>query len=481
MCVVAMAIVTVVPSRPRPSVDAAVSAPAGFDPAAVDRFVRSELHWSRVPGGAVVIVEGERVVYARGFGSGVTAHTRFRLGSSSKSFTALAIMQLVDGGRLTLDDPVQRLLPWFRVADGLDSSRITIRELLTHTSGLSHADGLRALGGDGSESTESLVRSLKSARLSHHPGSHFEYSNSNYEVLGLIVEAASGQPYEEYMASHVFAPLGMSDTSVGPDGARAQGYHSWFGLPVRTASPYLRAAVPAGFVTTTAADLGRYLTAQLNDGAVDGRAIVSPTAMATLHTPAVSAGQSGGGGQQYAMGWYVGPLGGEHAIWHHGNAFVSGSTLAVLRDHHAAVGVLTDEPMTFNLPSDRIARGITHILRGHHPDRPGWAANRLVFVIDTVFFLFTVLIAEVVLALRVGRAVLHTVVGAGAAAVAIIVLGALRHGLGSVSFAWRELPDATLILGAGSLVLLIAAAAHLVLAIARSVAGRRPGGGRAAV
>src|SRR5207302_561032 len=161
--------------------------------------------------------------------------------------------------------------------------------------------------------------------------------NANYEVLGLVVETVSGQSYERYLAEHVLAPLDMADSSAGPDGPVAAGHHSWFGFPQRTDLPYLRSAVPAGFVTTTATDLARYLIAQLNDGQLWGRAIVSPAGLGELQRPAVDTRQPFyGEPQAYAQGWSVGRVAGADAVWHHGHAFASSSPLALLPGSHAA-------------------------------------------------------------------------------------------------------------------------------------------------
>ena len=119
----------------------------GPDLAAVDRFVRSEMDAQRIPGLALGIVQRDRIVHVRGFGhvrqSGpeVTPQTPFLIGSVTKSFTALAIMQLSEAGRVQLDAPVQRYLPWWRVADPVASAQVTVRHLLYQVSGLSKATG----------------------------------------------------------------------------------------------------------------------------------------------------------------------------------------------------------------------------------------------------------------------------------------------------------------------------------------------------
>ena len=455
--------------------------PASFDARDVSRFVASEMRRSRIPAAAVAVVEGDRIVYVRGFGHAggrpVTGRSRFRLGSSTKSFTALAVMQLVERGLVALDAPVQRYLPWFRVADARASRLITVRELLTHTSGLSHQVGLRVLGGSGRQPLAAAVRGLRHVHLTHTPGTHFAYSNTNYEVLGLLVEVVSGETFAHYLAAHVFTPLGMGDTSASDDVPLVAGSHTWFGFPVPTRSPYLRAAVPAGFVSSTAADLAHYLVLQAGDGSYRGRAVVSPAGLAALHTPAVADAQVvNGHAQDYAAGWYVGIVGGEDAIWHHGNAFISTSTIAVLRNSHAAVAVLTNEAGFGTLPSDRLAIGVIHLIRGERPATAGRDAAVTTLALDTVLLGYAVVVIEALrgAARRPGRtaaSLVATIVVCGAVPAAVLL--GLHAYLGpSARFAWRQFPDGTAVLGIGS-ILLLAAGAVRVVRVMRVMRGMR--------
>jgi CubicO group peptidase (beta-lactamase class C family) len=167
---------------------AAPAAPANRPPdvAAIDRYVESEMDEQRIPGLALGIVHGDRILHVQGFGpanrSGpqVTAQTPFFIGSVTKSFTALAIMQLTEAGKVRLDSPVQRYLPWWRVADARASTRITVRHLLYQVSGLSKATGnAYATSGDTHDSAlEDRVRVLRSADLTAPVGTTWQYSNA---------------------------------------------------------------------------------------------------------------------------------------------------------------------------------------------------------------------------------------------------------------------------------------------------------------
>lgn len=239
-----------------------VARAASFEPdriAAIDAYVQSELSRADIPGAALVLVEGDRIVHVRGFGragpSGamVTPITPFKLGSVSKSITAVAVAELVEEGKVSFDAPARRYLPWFRVGASGASDRITVRELLTHTSGLPTSAGRRNFADrDASEGAlERAVRELSSVRLGHDPGTHFQYSNANYQTLGAIVEAASGLRFSRFVTERIFRPLGMSKSFAGaaaaiPQGA-AIGSRYWFGFNVTAPGvPSPRSLEPAG-------------------------------------------------------------------------------------------------------------------------------------------------------------------------------------------------------------------------------------------
>ena len=160
--------------------------PANFEE--VDAYVSTKMKELGIPGAALVIVQGDQIVHLKGFGvadgSGrpVTPQTPFFTGSTGKSITALAIMQLVEAGKIKLDAPVQTYLPWFRVADVKASEAITVRQLLNMTSGIPKSIGQEQIANtDLSDSAiENNVRALSKIELIAPPGERFEYSNSNY-------------------------------------------------------------------------------------------------------------------------------------------------------------------------------------------------------------------------------------------------------------------------------------------------------------
>ena len=261
--------------------------------ASIDSFVAEKMRSARIPGVSVAIVDGDRVVYLKGFGradaSGrpVTPQTPFLIGSVTKSMTSLAVLQLVDEHKVDLDAPVQRYIPWFRTADSSASARITVRHLLTMSSGLpqSYQTQLWTEGDD--RALERTVRHLRTAELTGQVGPATGYSNANYETLGLIIQAVSGMSYEEYLQQHVFAPLDMRNSFVSQEAARrrgmASGHRWWLGVPVPATLPYNRGELPAGYVIASAEDMSHYMIAELNDGRFGSASVLSPRGMALRH------------------------------------------------------------------------------------------------------------------------------------------------------------------------------------------------------
>ena len=256
-----------------------------IDMSTLNTFLEDKRCTLRLPGLAVAVVQDNRIVYLRGLGAAapgraMTLQMPLIVGSLSKSFTALAVMQLVEQGQINLDAPVQQYIPWFRVDDPDASARITLRHLLTHTSGISRYAGRELLAGRGGNMIEQSVRELCGLRLSKSVGSAFQYSNTNYLIAGLVVEMVSGQPFGLYVQQHIFNSLDMRHSYVTEQaallGGLACGHRWWFGVPLPYRAPYLDDALPAAFVAASAEDMGRYALALLSGGTLDGVSVLSP-------------------------------------------------------------------------------------------------------------------------------------------------------------------------------------------------------------
>lgn len=325
--------------RAQPAAEPVVEEPR-LDVQALDAFFQEAQQRHAIPGLAVAIVSARGPLYVRGFGvdgegNPITPRTPFRIASLSKSFTALAVLQLVDAGRIELDAPVQRYLPDFTVADRSRAAQITVRHLLQQVSGLNDAGYAQPL-----QSTDlaALTADLARARPFAQPGTQFAYFNPNYEVLGRLVEVVSGQPFDLYLQERVLAPLGLwstrGDSAAVPPVPR--GHLMPFRFAVPTDEP-LDPPLPSGGLISTADDMGRYLSMHLNNGSLGDTRLLSAEGIAHLHTPRQ-------GREGYAMGWFVRDGNAVPRVVEHGGALATyAAQMALLPDQGLAVALLYNE------------------------------------------------------------------------------------------------------------------------------------------
>ncbi len=343
----------------------------------IDSYVAARLERGRIPGAALAIVHGDSILHLRTFGiadpSGrpVVVETPFILGSTSKALTATAVMLLVDAGKLELDSPVTRYLPWFRAADAEASGKITVRDLLNHTSGLSEAAGRARLAerDTSAMALERHVRAVGDVRLVHTPGSAFEYSNTNYSVLGMIVQTVSGQSYESFIQEHLFNPLEMRGSFTAQGAAvragMATGYRYWFGYPkAASAMPFVRWAAPGGYLISNVSDLSHFLIAHLNQGSYAGTKVISAEGMRELHRPVAELSPN----LTYAMGWVAETGDEELVLWHNGSTPNFYSYMALLPESRLGVVFLANAVDLFVADQfDAIPRGVIALLLSKEP------------------------------------------------------------------------------------------------------------------
>lgn len=195
------------------------------DTAAVERFVTAQLRRTGLPGVSVAITRDDQVLHTGGYGhdsagAPVTARTPMRVASLSKSFTALAVMRLVEAGQVSLDNPVRSYLDDFRLADRRGAG-ITVRQLLNQTSGLTDAEFPESRRPRPPRSLQEAVAQMHVAHLDHDPGTRWQYHNPNYHVVARLVEVVSGEQFATYLRRHVLDPLGMTTTTIVDDTRQA--------------------------------------------------------------------------------------------------------------------------------------------------------------------------------------------------------------------------------------------------------------------
>lgn len=358
--------------------------------AAIDAYVRGEMRAASIPGLAFGIVKDGAVVHLAAFGSAgssgqaMTPQTPTNIGSVGKTITALAIRQLINAGKIDIEAPVQQYVPWFRTADPEASARITVRNLLEHKSGFATADGQAvAMFRDG-PSNEDLGRGLASVSLDRPVGSTFEYSNLNYLMLGLVVQYASGQPYEDYVRQKIFAPLGMRHSYFSVDEARqnglADGHRLIFGLPIPAVEPFPGGLAATGYHFSCAEDMAYYLAAFANHGRYQDISIVSPD------------GKSAGADLDYGIDWDpLQSIPEGFTPGHSGANLTYTSGLLFIPAEHLGVVVLANVNPSQAVPIAKnaftIALDVLRMALGAPRTTPAPAASHIYLVIDGILLL----------------------------------------------------------------------------------------------
>ena len=256
-------------------------------------WIEGQIAYRGLPGIAVGVVADQDLVWATGFGyadveakRAMTPATKFRMASHSKLFTATAIMQLREQGKLSLDDPVTKYLPWFQVKRiEAEDAPITIEELLTHSSGLPREAG--AHWSTWEFPTDQQVRDLiRERQAAFAPEVRWKYSNLAYTLAGMIIEQVSGQRWADYVGKNIFEPLGMSESSVDQNaGGMAKGYGRRMPDGSREPIPFVdsRGMAAATGITSTVEDMAKFVSAQFRKGARGGRQILGTASLREMH------------------------------------------------------------------------------------------------------------------------------------------------------------------------------------------------------
>ncbi|MET4559569.1 CubicO group peptidase (beta-lactamase class C family) [Lysinibacillus parviboronicapiens] len=240
----------------------------------IEQFVEAQRAISKIPGLSLVIVEKGETVYQKGFGYAnvedkipVTAQTLFEIGSTTKAFTGLAILQLEKEGLLERTDDVRKYIPWLELTYNGQVRTITINQLLYHTSGIASNTIAHIPESEADNAIELTVKTLLNQHLNRIPGSSFEYATINYDVLGLVIEKITKQPYEMYIKQQILEPVNMNDTFVGLQQVQsaelATGYKIGLMREQKYSPPIYRGNVPAGYIVSNTNDIAKWLNLQL--------------------------------------------------------------------------------------------------------------------------------------------------------------------------------------------------------------------------
>jgi CubicO group peptidase (beta-lactamase class C family) len=315
----------------------------------LDGIVGEARERTGVPGVAVGILHGSSEYV---MGSGVTsvehplavdADTLFQIGSITKTFTATAVLRLVEAGRLELDRPVKAYVPELRLADPQATATVTLRHLLTHTGGFEGDDFSDP--GQGDDALARYVTGMAELRQLTPVGALFSYCNAGFCLAGRAVEQVTQQTYEAALRELVLAPLGLHRACLSP--AEVMTHRFVVGHYLRDAAvvvarpwPLPRAMTAAGGITTSVSDLLTYARFALSDGvAASGSRLVRPETQALMHAPQATAG---GMAEHVGLAWMLRHVGGVGVIEHSGGTNGQTCTLRLVPERAFAIGVLTN-------------------------------------------------------------------------------------------------------------------------------------------
>ncbi len=356
-------------------------------PRDLDAYVARVMQTFEVPGLALAIVQDGRVVLAKGYGvrklgesSPVDEHTLFGIASNTKAFTATALGILVEEGKLQWDAPVINYVPWFQMYDPFVTREITIRDLLVHRSGLGLGAGDLLWWPTSTYDRKEIARRLRYIKPETSFRTAYAYDNVLYSVAGEVIEAVSGQTWEDFVSSRILRRLGMTESNVRHSAAATAGQnvatpHAPVDGRVRPVAPFTSDNVnPAGGINTSATDIAKWLILQLDSGKLtDGTRLFTPQTTFELWSivtpyrvgrvaPELAAQQASFAG--YALGFEVRDYRGRKLVTHTGGlpGFVSRITL--IPDKRVGIAVFTNQEV------GQAFQAITYRLLDYYLDAP---------------------------------------------------------------------------------------------------------------
>ncbi|MGN7400673.1 serine hydrolase domain-containing protein [Cytobacillus praedii] len=335
----------------------------------IDQFIQSKMEKNNIPGASVAITHKDKVIFSKGYGQTadkipVTSDTPFPIASLSKSFTALAVMQLVEDGRVNLDKPVVNYISSLNLHDK-KGSKITVRHLLNQTSGLTDRVNPDMTLNPQPNSLKAAIDRLKNVDLASEPGQKYHYHNPNYQILARLVEVVSKEKFSDYLTNHIFKPLDMKHTynvtntnELNKSDKLSSGHFFLFGKPVAVNEPEWFIDGPAGIVST-ADDMANWLISQQNGGLYKNIQILSSSGIQIMQTSASSE-------ISYGMGWNIGETeDGQKQVQHSGILWTYKAEEVLLPEDGYGVVMLFNSGINTFVDYSSFTNGITELLANH--------------------------------------------------------------------------------------------------------------------
>jgi len=342
--------------------EAAQKPPARPDPlAGFDAQVAQAVKDWRAPGLAIAVVKDGALIFSKGYGvrelgraDPVDSHTLFAIGSTTKALTAASIGMLVDEKKLGWDDPVTKHLPWFALKDPMLTRELTVRDLLTHRAGLPSADFLWY---GQANSPRSILEKMRLVEPAFPARSGFIYQNVMYAAAGAVIEAASGMPWERFIESRIFAPLGMTGSIVtaatlGSRPNRAEPHYIIEGTVTRIENASVDGVAPAGSIWSSVDDMSKWMRLLLANGAASGGPrLLSEATVADLFQPQTMVTQTAfyptaqitkPSWTTYGLGWFQQDYAGLKLDYHTGSIDGMVAICGLIRSQGIGVYVLSN-------------------------------------------------------------------------------------------------------------------------------------------
>jgi len=324
------------------------------DTNSIDGLLEKHIESSNIPGISAGVIKDNELIYKKAKGmvndkEKLQTITPMFIGSLSKSITALGVMQLVEKDLISLNDPIQKYIPYFNVNDLNDRNNITVQKLLNHRSGLINSNTLPDTTNN--SSLKERITQLSNTDIKVDNMQEFHYFNDNYNILGLLIEEVSGKPYSTYIKDNIFKPLEMSNTTAEYKQIIDQdviGYTNFFGFSIKRNREVVKYDIPSGYILSNLEDMVKYLSFLIK-GNPD---ILSEESLEKMNTTIEDS--------NYAMGWYVKNNNGQKVVEHSGSLPGFNSQITIIPEENSGFVYILNKNYMFNDLNDNLFKVLTN-------------------------------------------------------------------------------------------------------------------------
>lgn len=338
-------------------------------------FIESQMEVSGIPALSLAIVDDRQIVWAQGFGLAdpkrkipATAETVYRIGSVSKLFTDIGIMERVERGEINLDAPVGTYLPDFQPRNPFGKP-VTLRELMSHRSGLLREPPVGNYFETSEPSLAATVASLNGTELVYEPGTHTKYSNAAIAVVGRVLETQAQRPFAKYLKSTVLEPMGLHHSSFEPEPELIQNLakaEMWtYDGKTFEAPTFQLGMAPAGSMYSTVEDLGKFLSVLMAQGKTERGALIQPTTLEQMWSPQFPNPE----GSVFGLGFIVRQFEGRRMVGHGGAIYGFATTLDLLPEDKLGVVVIATKDAV-NAVTERIGEETLRAVLAQRSGKP---------------------------------------------------------------------------------------------------------------